>query len=372
MRDKLFENCVENISNVIVQLKKIKEEYFKKSPRKTPSDSNNSIALPLETPPHDFMVFDFEEVMHDDFSNANAPNNNEVASKIIVSEDIIVLPAKSDKELVIMPLVQNLETIIEIDENATKNTDIQRVELTEIKHSDYNIGEELNEIMNDKETEHTEDKREEVISEIQCEQTNYSDSIVEVNRTTETSGNIFSTYKILVPAMIHNSGDCDEMIENSEIEMRMSPPGFVNRPRSMGGGLLGAADFRGRSLLNSNDGLRIAQENSGTSSNMENQYEQGSIPIEVKNMYHCNQSDQSCSVKPAHPPDSDTEKPECLLPLVSTSGSNLKSDSEEVAIVATFTEIQSTTKLNTDPALWKINDLTRDIIARMVSTKQIL
>ncbi|KAG5887569.1 hypothetical protein JTB14_009977 [Gonioctena quinquepunctata] len=94
---------------------------------------------------------------------------------------------------------------------------------------------------------------------------------------------------------------------------------------------------------NSNDGLRIAQENSGTSSNMENQYEQ---------------------VKPAHPPDSDTEKPEGLLPLVSTSGSNLKSDSEEVAIVVTFTEIQSTTKLNTDPALWKMNDLTRDIIAR--------
>ncbi|KAG5882609.1 hypothetical protein JTB14_007758 [Gonioctena quinquepunctata] len=47
-----------------------------------------------------------------------------------------------------------------------------------------------------------------------------------------------------------------------------------------------------------------------------------------------------------------------------TSCSNLKSDSEEVDIVATFTEIQSTTKLNTDPALWKINDLTRDIIAR--------
>ncbi|KAG5869018.1 hypothetical protein JTB14_025907 [Gonioctena quinquepunctata] len=37
---------------------------------------------------------------------------------------------------------------------------------------------------------------------------------------------------------------------------------------------------------------------------MENQYEQGSIPIEVKNLYHCNQSDQSCSVKPAHPPNS--------------------------------------------------------------------
>ncbi|KAG5899014.1 hypothetical protein JTB14_000041 [Gonioctena quinquepunctata] len=115
---------------------------------------------------------------------------------------------------------------------------------------------------------------------------------------------------------------------------------------------------------NSNDGFCIAQENSGTSSNMENQYEQGSIPIEVKNLYHCNQSDQSSSVKSAHPPDSDTEKPEGLLPLVSTSGSNLKSDSEEVDIVATFTEIQSTTKLNTDPALWKINDLTRDIIAR--------
>ncbi|KAG5885269.1 hypothetical protein JTB14_025966 [Gonioctena quinquepunctata] len=222
MRDKLFEKGVENISNVIVQLKKIKEEYFLKSTRKTPTESNNSIALPLETPPHDFMVFDFEEFMHDDFPNANAPNNNEVASKIIVLEDIVVLPAKSDKELVIMPLVQNLETIIEIDENAMKKTDIQRVELTEIKHIDYNIEEELNEIMNDKETEQTEDEQEEVISEIQCEQSDYSDSIVEVNRTTETSGNISSIYKILVPAMTHNSGDCDEMIENSEIELRKS------------------------------------------------------------------------------------------------------------------------------------------------------
>lgn len=110
---------------------------------------------------------------------------------------------------------------------------------------------------------------------------------------------------------------------------------------------------------NSGEGLRIAQENSGTSSNKENQYEhtKGSIPIEVKSLYHRNQSDQSCSVKPAHPPDSDTERP-------STSGSNIKSDSEEMVTVATFTEIVSTKKLNTDPALWDINDLTRDIIAR--------
>lgn len=92
--------------------------------------------------------------------------------------------------------------------------------------------------------------------------------------------------------------------------------------------------------------LRIAQENSRISSNKGNQYEQGSIPIEVKSLclYHLNQSDQSCSVKPAHPPDSDTERP-------STSGSNIKSDSEEIAIVATFIEIESTIKLNTDPAL---------------------
>lgn len=79
----------------------------------------------------------------------------------------------------------------------------------------------------------------------------------------------------------------------------------------------------------------------------------------MKSLYHRNQSDQSCSVKPAHPPGSDTERP-------LTSGSNIKSDSEEMATVATFT-----IKLNTDPALWEINDLTRDIIARNGS-KQIL
>ncbi|CAH1113738.1 unnamed protein product [Psylliodes chrysocephalus] len=92
---------------------------------------------------------------------------------------------------------------------------------------------------------------------------------------------------------------------------------------------------------NSSESLRIAQENSRTSSNKGNKYEQGSIPIEVKSLYHRNQSDQSCSVKPAHPPDSDTERP-------STSGSNIKSDSEEIAIVATFIEIESTIKLNRD------------------------
>lgn len=106
---------------------------------------------------------------------------------------------------------------------------------------------------------------------------------------------------------------------------------------------------------NSSESLYITQENPGTSSN-EDQYEQDSIPTEVKSSDQ-RVSDQSCSVKPAHPPDSDTEGP-------STSGSNIKSDSEEMAIVATFIETESTIKLNTDPALWEINDLTRDIIAR--------
>ncbi|CAG5047246.1 unnamed protein product [Parnassius apollo] len=95
---------------------------------------------------------------------------------------------------------------------------------------------------------------------------------------------------------------------------------------------------------NSSESSRIAQENSRTSSNKENKYEQGPIPIEVKSLYHRNQSDQSCSVKPAYPPDSDTERP-------STSGSNTKLDREEMAIVATFFEIETTIKLNTDPAL---------------------
>ncbi|KAH9631737.1 hypothetical protein HF086_014738 [Spodoptera exigua] len=63
------------------------------------------------------------------------------------------------------------------------------------------------------------------------------------------------------------------------------------------------------------------------------------------------------SEKPAHPTDSDIQKP-------STSGTNIKSDSEEMAAVATLVEIESTIKLNKDPAFWGINDLTRDIIAR--------
>lgn len=102
--------------------------------------------------------------------------------------------------------------------------------------------------------------------------------------------------------------------------------------------------------------MRIAQENSGTSSNIENKYKQGSIPIEAKNDRR-NQPDQLHSVKPAHPPDSDIQKP-------STSGTNIKSDGEEMATVAAFIEIESTIKLNKDPAVWGINDLTRDIIAR--------
>ncbi|XP_050511746.1 zinc finger MYM-type protein 1-like [Diabrotica virgifera virgifera] len=108
---------------------------------------------------------------------------------------------------------------------------------------------------------------------------------------------------------------------------------------------------------NSNEGLRNAQENSGISNNKENQHEQGSVPVEVKSLYHQKQSNQSCPVKLVHPPDSDTEIP-------STSKCYSKSDNEEVAIVTTSTEIHSITKLNTDPALWEINDLTRDIIAR--------
>jgi hypothetical protein len=94
--------------------------------------------------------------------------------------------------------------------------------------------------------------------------------------------------------------------------------------------------------------LSVAQKSSGTTSiTKEDQHGQGTgSPI---------QSDQSCLVKSARPFDNE---------IPSTSGSNLMLGSEEVPQVRKATEIQVPTKLNKDPALWEINDTTRDIIAR--------
>jgi hypothetical protein len=96
--------------------------------------------------------------------------------------------------------------------------------------------------------------------------------------------------------------------------------------------------------------LSVAQKSSGTTSiTKEDQHGQGTgSPI---------QSDQSCLVKSARPFDNE---------IPSTSGSNLMLGSEEVPQVRKATEIQVPTKLNKDPALWEINDTTRDIIARNV------
>nr|XP_023029870.1 uncharacterized protein LOC111517824 [Leptinotarsa decemlineata] len=98
MTHKLFEKGVENIINDIEQLKLIKEEYSKTSQEKTTTKTNNLIALTSATPPHDFMIFDFEEFMANDFFNEKAPNENEVAPKIVILENITVLPSNSESK----------------------------------------------------------------------------------------------------------------------------------------------------------------------------------------------------------------------------------------------------------------------------------